>query len=77
MTGASKWTKSTQIYLNRSKLEQNRIGVQRLVVIPSKLWRFEWSRGGTTEIKEKSRLKIGNFYDMIFMTKNSIELSYY
>ena len=48
-----------------------------MVVMPSKLWRFEWSRGGTIEIKEKSRPKIGNFYDMIFMTKNSIELSYY
>ena len=56
---------------------KNRIGVQRLVVMPSKLWRFEWSRGGTIEIKEKSRPKIGNFYDMIFMTKSSIELSYY
>ena len=43
--------------------------------MPSKLWRFEWSRGGTIEIKEKSRPKIGNFYDMIFMTKSSIHLT--
>ena len=61
----------------KKNFRKNRIGVQRLVVMPSKLWRFEWSRSGTIEIKEKSRPKIGNFYDMIFMTKNSIELSYY
>ena len=24
---------------------KNRIGVQRLVVMPSKLWRFEWREG--------------------------------
>ena len=39
------------------------------MMMPSKLWRFEWSGGGTIEIKEKSRPKIGNFYDMIFMKK--------
>ena len=27
--------------------EQNRIAVQSLVVMPSKLWRFEWSDRGT------------------------------
>ena len=33
------------------KLSKNSIGVQSLMVMPSKLWRFEWSGGGI--VKEK------------------------
>ena len=61
---------------------KNRIGVQRLVVMPSKLWRFEWSGEGihlpdfATKNSNRGLIlrlpKIGNFQLHDFATKNLI-----
>ena len=57
-------------------MKENRIGVQRLVVMPSKLWRFEWSGEGI-EVLCYDFPKSGTYIYLILLLKTEIEVSYY
>ena len=42
---------------NGGKRKKNCIGVQSLMVMPSKLWRFEWSERGTIVVSILVKMK--------------------
>ena len=51
-------SEASYIYiLSGQKFIKNRIGVQSLMVMPSKLWRFEWSERGAIVVSFLVKMK--------------------